>query len=464
MVDIIARSLALQSRLKGNPYALALGNQLSIGYEPACILLQGDSTGNDTTEWFYKTMQWLAEKYPAYTFLHRLWNDANQNYAASTVLQVGASGRAYATMNGTASYLYAADTAALRVTGDIDVAVKVALDDWTPTVQTNVFMSKFGSAGGRGWTWGMNNNGRPYLWWSADGTILLGGLSSYAEATAAPTVADGADLWIRFTMDVDNGAGGHTIRYYTGTDGVAWTQLGADRVGSGTTSIFASTDTLEIGARTAGSAGFWSGKVYEAVLKNGIDGDIVASPNLGMAFPIGTTTFKDGEGNTWTSSNAVVGNGSPCVMILNGSMSGAVLSYSTDVTRFGLQTPMEPVLAFINYGHNETTKTAYQTEYEGLATQLLTKYPNVGVVCVTQNPQKDSAINAFEYPIQHGQRNRQIATLAAKNKYGLIDAYRAFMETGDYASYINDDGVHPTQAGFDLWASTAINFLRPSAR
>jgi hypothetical protein len=453
---VLAKKFAAKNY--GNRYVRALGNRLTEGIEPACLLLQGDSTGNEVTDWFYLAMQKLAVKYPGYTFQQRLWNHTHQNYSgAVNTIQTGSNGDAYSTTTVDAGWTLN-DAEALRITGDLDVIVKVAATDWTPGMG-QVLASKFGNAGDRGWALGVSNtSGKINLWWSANGTDLLGGEGSALESSVAPTIADGSPLWIRCTLDVDNGASGHDIKYYTSSDGATWTQLGTTRTGVGTTSIFASTATMNVGRR-AGGGGF-VGKVYRAIIRSGIDGKIIASPDAGLGFPPGTTTMKDAEGNTWTIPSAS-GVGSPMVLLLNSSCAGQGVAYSADVARFALQTPIEPQLSFINYSHNEAdAEVTYQTEVEALATALLTKYTNTGVVCVTQNPQHSprtvANINA------HAIRNRQIALTAAKNDYGLIDCYRAIAELNSIATYVQGDGVHPTVAGFSVWANEAYKFLLPA--
>lgn len=437
----------------GNRFVRALGHRLVEGIEPACILAQGDSTGNGTNEWFYTAMQWLATKYPAYTVAHRLWNHTNQAYDASTVIQTGANGDAYAVLPNTANKnISTPDKDSLDIVGDIEIIVKVALDNWTAAGDHNL-LDKIGiTAGNYGYALALATTGRPYLWWSNDGTTQL-----TKAATATPALVNGQPKWFKATLDVDNGDGGNTVEFYTSDDGVTWAKLGDSVVTAGTTSIHASTNPISLGYRGIGSDR-WAGKYYKAILKNGIGGKVVASPDLGMAFPSLATTFTDAEGNVWTRSDTVtVGNGSPCILILNAHTGSQAVAYSADEARFALQAPIEPQLAFINYSHNEVAKVIYQSEYEGLATQLLTAYPNVGVVCVTQNPQKSPELNI----IPHAIRNRQIAALAARNNYGLVDTFRAFMDTGDYASYVSADGCHPNQTGFDLWRDKVIEFMQP---
>lgn len=184
------------------------------------------------------------------------------------------------------------DAASLDIVGDLDVRVHVALDDWTPAT-TQAVIGKWAGSGTRSWLFQVLTTGQLRLVWSVDGAGSLSGTSSIA-----PTVANGDDLWIGVKFDVDNGAGGRTARFYTGTDGFVWNQLGADVVGAGVTSIFSGSAALEVGSNTNGTLDRLAGRVFYAEVRNGIDGTIVASPDFAQA--PGTTSFVDDQGNVWT--------------------------------------------------------------------------------------------------------------------------------------------------------------------
>jgi hypothetical protein len=68
----------------------ALLQQLDSG-ESAVITLLGDSTGNESTEWFYSLSVWLAGRNPAHRTTYRLWSDLQQAYDPATVLGAGAA-------------------------------------------------------------------------------------------------------------------------------------------------------------------------------------------------------------------------------------------------------------------------------------------------------------------------------------------------------------------------------------
>ncbi|MCI3925170.1 SGNH/GDSL hydrolase family protein [Paenibacillus sp. TRM 82003] len=167
----------------------------------------------------------------------------------------------------------------------------------------------------------------------------------------------------------------------------------------------------------------------------------------------------DSQGNKWTLSTGVsLRQGSPAVLILNASAPGRALSYSSDTTRFAKQTPLDPVLAYISYSHNEGGAMDYPTAYPAFIDQILTKWPNAGVVCVTQNPKK--APNTPEDILRHQARCNLIARIAARKDTGLVDAYTAFLETGDPEALIDPDGTHLTAAGSELWCNENLRYLK----
>jgi uncharacterized protein YneR len=168
------------------------------------------------------------------------------------------------------NHLSVPDAAALDITGDIDVRAYISLDDWTPATEHSL-VTKFSSPGSRSYRFSLvGTSGALSLSWTTDGTTLIQTFS-----TVAPVIADGAPLWVRATLDVDNGASGKTVIYYTSTDGITWTQLGATVTSAGTTSIFASTAPVEIGSDGLGYSRRLTGKIYRAQILDGIDGTTV---------------------------------------------------------------------------------------------------------------------------------------------------------------------------------------------
>jgi hypothetical protein len=195
------------------------------------------------------------------------------------------------------------DTAVLDITGDLDVRAHVALDDWASGAN-QALITKWAAAGTRSYLFQVRFDGRLRLYWSTDGA----GAIESAFSTVAVPVTNGEPLWVRATIDVDNGAAGRDITFYTSTDGVTWTQLGSTVTQAGVTSIFSANANVDIGSNTDGTLDRLAGHVFSAEIRNGIAGTVVTNPNFNIQ-PAGTTSFIDGTGKTWTvTAPGVIGD------------------------------------------------------------------------------------------------------------------------------------------------------------
>jgi hypothetical protein len=202
------------------------------------------------------------------------------------------------------SYVFAPDAAALDITGDIDIRIEASRDSWQ--AQDGIFRilaAKTTFAGDDiSWAFYLRSDGAPRFTWSTDG-------STGARVTVSPNDvidADAGRIALRVTLDVNNGAAGNAVRFYTSDsiDGT-WTQLGATVVTAGVTSIHSGAGALAVGADSDGNVVFsadaatWDGSVYAFELRTGIDGTLVADPDFTVHEPT-ARTFTDDAGNTWT--------------------------------------------------------------------------------------------------------------------------------------------------------------------
>jgi hypothetical protein len=122
-------------------------------------------------------------------------------------------------------------------------------------------------------------------------------------------IADGVAAWIKVTLDVDNGAGGKTVRFFYAadqpTEPTSWTQLGTDVTTAGTTSLPAVTSPLYAGF-TDGTTSFL-GKSYRAIVRNGIGGTTVADIDFTRLSTGAETSFTATTGQTVTINRATSG-------------------------------------------------------------------------------------------------------------------------------------------------------------
>lgn len=187
------------------------------------------------------------------------------------------------------------DTSALDIVGDLDVRVDATLDNWfTSGLLASVELAgKFNSSGSQK-SWLLHaRDGKLHFEWSADGV-------NTTQIDSTVKLPGRRRLAVRATLDVNNGASGSTVVFYTaGSLTGTWVQLGDPIVTAGVTSIFSGTAPLRVGRASDLSFVNPEGQVWGAEIRNGINGTVVANPDFRTKTP-GTTSFTDGTGKVWT--------------------------------------------------------------------------------------------------------------------------------------------------------------------
>lgn len=223
----------------------------------------------------------------------------------------------YLNLPGTAgNYASTPDSATLDILGDLDIIAYIKVDDWTPVGGPAV--------GGK---WDTTGNQRSYLFSLVGGTGVLrlntstlgtGATVVNGDSTVVTGFADGSGGWVRVTLDVDDGAGNRVYKFYISTQApttalssISWTQLGATVTTAGTTSVFAGTADLLVGAQNAGTGGLYSGKTYRFVVYSGIGGTKIAEFNAFDTYAGDTSFASMTTGETWTIAGtaAIAGTG-----------------------------------------------------------------------------------------------------------------------------------------------------------
>ncbi|MGW0933269.1 hypothetical protein [Streptomyces sp. NPDC002644] len=217
--------------------------------------------------------------------------------------QIGRGTPLRVTLPGSESYLRLPGTYAtaytnssLNVTGDLDIRADVALEVWRadPAIDLIELAGKYNTSGNqRSWLFAVGQSGAAVLRWSPDGVALI-----QAASSVPITVPASGRVAVRALLDRDNGAGGHTVTFWTAPtiDG-PWTQLGTPVVGAGTTSVFASTSTVEVGGTGGVTFQNPAGRMYACQLRDGAT--LLATADFRQLAP-GTTSWTDSVGRSWT--------------------------------------------------------------------------------------------------------------------------------------------------------------------
>ena len=207
-------------------------------------------------------------------------------------MEFGYDGEDFLFLSGAAgNYASTPDAASLDIVGDLDLRVRVNMDDWTPAAESTLIAKYTATGNQRSYALAITATGALIFRWSEDGTV-----EKTETSSAVNTFTNGTTHWVRATIDVDNGAADAAVNFYTSEDGSTWTALGVEQLNGATTSIFASTAVLELGSQTAGATNRTAGKIYRAQVLSGIAGTAVASPIASTS----TNTVGDATPLTWT--------------------------------------------------------------------------------------------------------------------------------------------------------------------
>ena len=224
--------------------------------------------------------------------------DLYMGTAASQPTYLPWEGSNYGYLNGVAGNKFTTPSvAALDIVGDITMVAQLTPGSWD---QDSYLVSKRNTSTNIAYSFVTNTNGTGGIGarFSSDG---LSNAGETVSSTAAVPFSAGSSGWVAVTRS------GADVKFWTSTDGVAWTQLGTTLTLSFSGDIFVSTSVLTVGSNTANQAPL-SANVISAGVYNGIPtafggagGTLVASfaasdyPSTG-----GSTFVSSATGETWT--------------------------------------------------------------------------------------------------------------------------------------------------------------------
>lgn len=206
-------------------------------------------------------------------------------------------------------YASAPDSAALSVTGDVDIRAKIAPNSWTPAAAQGL-VYKWAGAGSRSYSLYLDTTGKLVGNVTTDGTT---GKTATSSAAVTPT---SSPLWVRFTLAVATGAS----NFYTSSDGTSWSALGTQQTIAGSPFAIADTDAiLAVGMSSNTASNPFTGRIYRAQVLNGIDGTIVFDADFtdrGNSFAEDSSNHAtvtiwgrlQGYEPTWLTAEALYGN------------------------------------------------------------------------------------------------------------------------------------------------------------
>lgn len=210
----------------------------------------------------------------------------------------------YVTLSGASAYVATPDHASLDITGDIDLRVDTLAVDWTPGINAKV-IAKLDFGNSTGYEFYLNDvNGLTAAWFNSNSELRV------IPSTAATGITDNTRMQIRATVAF-SGVNDQTIFYTRAatldlSDNTGWTQLGATVNSSSTAgNIRAGISQVVLGADSDGVGNQWNGRIYEALILNGINGTAVASPDFRR------DGISDASGKVWSYFGAAKSGNDP---------------------------------------------------------------------------------------------------------------------------------------------------------
>lgn len=446
-----------RTNVSGNAF-LGAAVALVEGNQSFAIQATGDSTTVPDTAWFRLLANSVAARFPALVHQYRKWNESTLDFDQPVVLNAPADAtrRALVMAAGTSSQRSGPQSPGPNVTGDLDARVNLRMPSYVPG-ETQAIIGKWTNDASRSWLLLITSTGTlRYSAYNADGSTLVDKISS-----APVALADNTDAWIRVVHDVDNGASGNDVKFYTSTDGTTWTQVGTTQTATGVVALNPSTSRYIVGHR--GSNSLTAGtKIYAIQVRDGINGpNIVPIMPEHWARSIGQyePTLEGTPVVTWLMAGRSGGGLGYDYQTPFDTPAGTTASYLTQYMRH-MSPNYGQLVTFFSSSHNDyqVRNALWASRLSAWVTGVTADKPTSARIVLTQNPR------TVADPGTDGHRARRALTLAwADQSAGVdvIDTYQAFANDGRALSTLVNpaDGVHPTGAGYQVWAAAVQSEL-----
>lgn len=390
------------------------------------VLGVGDSTMTTSSNWLAQAFKNIGTKY-GYNVKHAQMNYSKLDYDAWESLNTVGEDMHLKIANGKAPRQLT--KAEIPTTSpDLHCEFNVALDTWADG-SSRILFGRYGGIGARCWYVTISATNALGVYWSPDGTNLVG----TGFGVSVTSNVNGQAYWYKITVDVDDGAGHYVAKCYTSSDGSTWTLEQTVTGGAGSNSSIFDHATQPYSIGGGASSTTFSGKFYELRIRDGIDGKII-SPQ-----PIDSWCQVAGD-----ASNGIIVEGTPTIYIYNSAISGYSIGSYIVPSFFNKAIPnlMCPlVVESLSYNEAYYQGVTYLASLDSFIASLINalKYP---VIClIGQAP----TISPATYIQIHARRVSEIMAYANLKNYDAISFYEAFMDSGyPLSSLVDADGLHPS--------------------
>lgn len=419
--------------------------------ESMTVALVGDSTGDETAEWWCRLWDTWVNNHPSYQLIYKAWNDTSQSYTTTTRKAGGA-------------FVYRPFS---------DSFSRVASDLNGSTVPRGA-----GTWGGAAGCWSLD--GSKAVWTASNGysSVASAGTSTHKKVSGSVTLdLTNTGALKRINLGIYQ-YGTNTVRLsivamVSSAGAISWrvdAQLPTfvTLLTGGGTPLVAGIQTVDWSLETNGTAltAVMNGVSATTTLTQA-QADAIAPMNGLYILPEGTLTgwsIDDITLDVWDTDL-------PTMTVINASKAGADLTYQQSrlAPMLGTGTVGQIDALFISSSHNygSTNPADYLTAVESFLAAYTSEQTSSAKVVVAQNPEAAPAANRAA----HRERVAALDAYAKNYGYGHLDALGAFDTYPEWAKkLVRADGVHPTAAstyddltdpdnGQYIWMTAALSWL-----
>jgi hypothetical protein len=204
------------------------------------------------------------------------------------------------------NFLSVPDEAALDITGDIDLQARVTFDETTADVNYGI-ISKSDIGSNRSFEWRFIGG----IYGLTIEVSSNGSSVTQVDSRSTLPYGNGVPHWVRVTWRASDGR----VQFFTAPDQLSppssWTQLGTNKTAA-VGSLYAGTANVYVGARYTVTSPM-SGRMYRAIIKNGIDGTTVLDIDTNSITSASATSFTAVTGQTVSINRSTAGRKSTIV-------------------------------------------------------------------------------------------------------------------------------------------------------
>lgn len=126
---------------------------------------------------------------------------------------------------------------------------------------------------------------------------------------------------------------------------------------------------------------------------------------------------------------------------------GGNSSYAGYVRTMALDNDVDYDLVVLCYGQNDGLLN-FDLYYESIIQAVKNKYPDASIICILESSQRD-----------YTAKMQTIQAIAAHYELPVADTIAPFRD--NYDSLVNSDGVHPNDAGHEVYCETVMSLIEP---